>query len=187
MLSPLNTRHRNGLASCLTDAHFFVYLSTEQAKRTASEKEQRATTREKTRVQHRKSENRKRKELNCLLTFAQARKAETNKHCDVYTHVHDASKREVQLFVERVSAWLRCRRSAHILASYTVLCSCWVKFTALPEFVSNAAGISVSAPFDHGRKVGINMTSCYTGASLAKKTIHLFAKSYNLHTRPLNR
>ena len=67
MLSPLNTRHRNGLASCLTDAHFFVYLSTEQAKRTASEKEQRATTREKTRVQHRKSENRKRKELNCLL------------------------------------------------------------------------------------------------------------------------
>ena len=105
-----------------------------------------------------------------------------------HIHVHDASKREVQLFVERVSAWLRCRRSAHILASYTLLCSCWVKFTALPEFVSNfAAGISVSAPFDHGRKVGINMTSCYTGASLAKKTIHLFAKSYNLHTRPLNR
>ena len=29
---------------------------------------------------------------------------------------------------------------------------------------------------DHGRKVGIHMTSCYTGASLAKKTI--FAKHY---------
>ena len=36
--------------------------------------------------------------------------------------------------------------------------------------------ISVLAPFDPGRKLGINMTACYTGASLAKKTI--FAKHY---------
>ena len=34
----------------------------------------------------------------------------------------------------------------------------WVKFKALPEFVSDAVGISVSAPFDPGRKLGINMT-----------------------------
>ena len=52
----------------------------------------------------------------------------------------------------------------------------WVKFKALPEFVSNAVGISVSAPFDPGRKLGININACYTGASLAKKTI--FAKHY---------
>jgi hypothetical protein len=59
----------------------------------------------------------------------------------------------------------------------------WVKFEALPEFVSNAVGISVLAPFDPGRKVGINMTSCYTGASLAKKTI--FAKHYKQLKYPI--
>jgi len=52
----------------------------------------------------------------------------------------------------------------------------WVKFEALPEFMSDAIGIAVSTPFDPGRKLGINMTACYTGASLAKKTI--FAKHY---------
>jgi len=36
-------------------------------------------------------------------------------------------------------------------------------------------GISVSAPFGPGRKLGINMTACYTGASLAKT---IFAKHY---------
>jgi hypothetical protein len=41
----------------------------------------------------------------------------------------------------------------------------WFKFEALPEFVSNAVGISVLASFDPGRKLGINMTACYTGAS----------------------
>jgi len=51
-----------------------------------------------------------------------------------------------------------------------------VKFKALSEFVSDAVGISISAPFDPVRKLGINMTACYTGASLAKKTI--FAKHY---------
>ena len=59
----------------------------------------------------------------------------------------------------------------------------WVKFKALPEFVSDAVGIAVSTPFDHGRKVGINMTSCYTGASLAKKTI--FAKHYKQLKYPI--
>jgi len=52
----------------------------------------------------------------------------------------------------------------------------WVRFKALPEFVSDAVGISVLTLFDHGHKLGINMTSCYTGATLAKKTI--FAKHY---------
>ena len=53
----------------------------------------------------------------------------------------------------------------------------WVK--ALPEFVSDDVCISVSAPFDPGRKLGINMTSCYTGASSAKKTV--FAKHSKQH------
>jgi len=39
----------------------------------------------------------------------------------------------------------------------------------------NSCGLSI-VPFDPGRKLGINMTACYTGASLAKKTI--FAKHY---------
>ena len=59
----------------------------------------------------------------------------------------------------------------------------WVKFGALPEFVSDAVGIAVSLPFDPGRKLGINMTSCYTGASLAKKTI--FAKHYKQLKYPI--
>jgi len=59
----------------------------------------------------------------------------------------------------------------------------WVKFKALPEFVSDAVGISISASFDTGRKAGINMTSCYTGASLAKKTI--VAKHYEQPKYPI--
>jgi hypothetical protein len=59
----------------------------------------------------------------------------------------------------------------------------WVKFKALPRFESEAVGITVSAPFDPGLKLGIKMTSCYTGASLAKKTI--FAKRYKQLKYPI--
>ena len=45
----------------------------------------------------------------------------------------------------------------------------WVKFKDLPSFISKLIGQSVFVDFNRGRKVGINMTTCYTGASLSKK------------------
>ena len=52
-----------------------------------------------------------------------------------------------------------------------------VKFRELPAYVSELTGVDLNdVQFDTGGKIGINMTSCFTGASLSKKSF--FAKHY---------
>ena len=49
-----------------------------------------------------------------------------------------------------------------------------VKFRDLPAYVSELTGVDVNGvKFDTGGKIGINMTSCFTGASLSKKSLLL--------------
>ena len=59
----------------------------------------------------------------------------------------------------------------------------WVKFKDLPSYISKLIGQGVFVHFNRGRKVGINMTACYTGASLSKKSF--FAKYYKQQKYPI--
>ena len=59
----------------------------------------------------------------------------------------------------------------------------WVKFKDLPSYISKLIGQGVFVHFNRGRKVGINMTTCYTGASLSKKSF--FAKYYKQQKYPI--
>ena len=59
----------------------------------------------------------------------------------------------------------------------------WVKFRDLPSYIGKLIGQSVFVHFNRGRKVGVNMTACYTGASLSKKSF--FAKYYKQVKYPI--
>ena len=58
-----------------------------------------------------------------------------------------------------------------------------VKFKALPDFIGKLLGVDVMVEPNPGVKVGINMTACYTGASLSKKSF--FAKYYKPQKYPI--
>ena len=61
---------------------------------------------------------------------------------------------------------------------------CWIKWGELPSYLSERLGKDVSTvEFNRGGKVGINMTSCFTGASLSKKSF--FAGYYKADRFPV--
>jgi hypothetical protein len=66
----------------------------------------------------------------------------------------------------------------------------WVKFKDLPSFISKLIDKDIQLKhgckhihFNRGRQVGINMTACYTGASLSKKSF--MAKYYKPQKYPI--
>jgi len=59
----------------------------------------------------------------------------------------------------------------------------WVKKENLPSYIGQLLGKSIFLAFNPGRLVGINITACYTGASLSKKSF--IAKYYKQQKYPI--